>query len=457
MLSEHTRSVAPSIPTSHPMPKGQKVCTAVSKFNRSTFTRAISANFDSRTDLFLKIIFTILLATVCATAQTVTTIHDFGSGQDGDNPQSGVIFDSKGNLFGTAALGGSNGDGTAYELAPPVGGQGQWTETILHQFAGQPDGDTPDSVLTMAFNGRLFGTTQLGGSKNLGSVFALLPPRLTGDPWRERVLYSFGSVPNDGTGPNMGVLAKSGSLLGVTVDGGANRRGTVFQLTPSPDPAAPWSETILYSFAASPDGNFPSSDLIMDGSGNLYGVTLLGGAHNLGAVYRLSPPTLQGGPWTETVLFSFSGPDGSSPFGRLLLDKSGALYGTTSGGGPSQAGTVFMLTPQSGEVWTEQVLYSFSGGADGGSPEAGVIMDQKGRLFGTASTGGTGRLSGGVVFRLDAPTQVGGAWTETVLYSFGGSDGFRPLSRLVPRNGALYGTTSAGGLNGTGTVFQLMP
>jgi uncharacterized repeat protein (TIGR03803 family) len=197
--------------------------------------------------------------------------------------------------------------------------------------------------------------------------------------------------------------------------------------------------------------------LITDSSGNLYGVTLLGGAHNLGAVYRLSPPTLQGGAWTEKVLFSFSGPDGSSPFGRLLLDKSGTLYGTTSGGGPSQAGTVFMLTPQPGDVWTEQVLYSFSGGSDGGSPEAGVIMDQKGSLFGTASNGGTGRLSGGVVFRLDPPMMAGSAWTETVLYSFGGSDGFRPLSRLVPRNGALYGTTSAGGLNGTGTVFQLIP
>ena len=254
----------------------------------------------------------------------------------------------------------------------------------------------------------------------------------------------------------MGLLATSGALLGVTVDGGANRRGTIFQLKPSADGSAPWSETILYSFAASPDGSFPSSDLIMDRSGNLYGVTLLGGAKNLGAVYRLSPPALQGGPWTETVLFSFSGPDGSSPFGRLLLDKNGSLYGTTSGGGASQTGTVFMLTPQSGDVWVEQVLYSFSGGADGGSPEAGVIMDQNGRLFGTASTGGTGRLSGGTVFRLDPPTNVGAAWTETVLYSFGGSDGFRPLSRLVPRNGALYGTTSAGGLNGTGTVFQLI-
>jgi uncharacterized repeat protein (TIGR03803 family) len=434
------------------------VSTAVRSFNTSAHTtRATSTNLKPRIGGLTCIALIVLFAGLCASAQTVSTIHDFGSGPDGDNPQSGVIFDRNGNLFGTAALGGSKGNGAAYQLTPPPGGQGQWTETILHQFSGQPDGATPDSVLTMTANGRLFGTTQLGGSKNLGSVYALVPPRASGDTWKERVLYSFGSSPNDGTGPNMGLLATSNALLGVTVDGGTNRRGTVFQLTPSSDPLASWTETTLYSFAASPDGGFPSSDLVLDSGGNLYGVTLLGGANNLGAVYRLSPPTAQGGTWTETVLFSFSGPDGSSPFGRLLLDKSGALYGTTSGGGTSQAGTVFMLTPQAGDVWTEQVLYSFTGGADGGNPEAGVIMDQNARLFGTASTGGTGTLSGGVVFRLDPPTVVGGAWTETVLHSFGGADGFRPLSRLVPRNGALYGTTSAGGLNGTGTVFKLVP
>jgi uncharacterized repeat protein (TIGR03803 family) len=434
------------------------VSTAGSKFNSFAYsTRTTPANFKSKIDRAMNVVLIVVFAAVCAGAQTVTTIHDFGSGSDGENPQSGVIFDRDGNLYGTAALGGSRGNGAAYQLAPPAGGQGQWTETILHQFAGQPDGATPDSVLTMVANGRLFGTTQLGGSKNLGSVFALVPPRVSGDSWKERVLYNFGSVPNDGTGPNMGVLATSGTLLGVTVDGGANRRGTVFQLAPSANPSDPWTETILYSFAAAPDGGFPSSDLVMDNSGNLYGVTLLGGANNVGAVYRLSPPVSQGAPWTETVLFSFSGPDGSSPFGRLLLDKSGALYGTTSGGGPSQAGTVFKLTPQAGDFWTQEVLYSFSGGSDGGNPEAGVIMGQNGRLFGTASTGGTGTLSGGVVFRLDPPIVVGGAWTETVLKSFGGPDGFRPLSRLVSRNGALYGTTSAGGLNGTGTVFKLVP
>jgi uncharacterized repeat protein (TIGR03803 family) len=130
----------------------------------------------------------------------------------------------------------------------------------------------------------------------------------------------------------------------------------------------------------------------MDREGNLYGVTLLGGANDLGTVYRLTPPTMSGGKWTENVLFSFSGLDGSSPVGRLQFDGNGVLYGTTSGGGASQGGTVFRLTPpeQPGGSWTESVLYAFSGGRDGGSPEAGVIIDNQGRLFGAASTGGSG-------------------------------------------------------------------
>src|ERR1051326_8698623 len=267
-----------------------------------------------------------MLLSVCVLAQTVTTIHDFGSANDGQNPQSGVVFDRNGNIIGTAALGGSNSSGAAYMLTP---NGGQWTETILHQFTGRPDGDTPDSLLTMTPDGRLFGTTQLGGSKNLGSIFVLIPPAVTGDPWRERVLYSFGSVANDGTGPNMSLIKVNSSLFGVTVDGGANRRGTIFQLTPPAGSSRSWIETILYSFASKPDGGFPSSDLVMDKNGNFYGSTLAGGTNDVGTVYRLSPPSASGGAWVETVIHSFTGADGSSPFGHNVVDKTGALLGTT--------------------------------------------------------------------------------------------------------------------------------
>jgi uncharacterized repeat protein (TIGR03803 family) len=188
---------------------------------------------------------------------------------------------------------------------------------------------------------------------------------------------------------------------------------------------------------------------------------LLGGANDLGAVYEVSPPTVRGSPWTETVIFSFSGADGTLPSGRLLLDASGTLYGTTDGGGTGDAGTVFQLaTPVApGEPWTETVLYSFSGGVDGSNPAAGVRMDQKGRLFGTTQHGGNGRpeVSGGVVFALSPPAVPGTEWTQTVLHSFGGPDGFLPTSLLTLRGGKLYGTTSEGGLFGTGTVFVLEP
>ena len=214
----------------------------------------------------------------------------------------------------------------------------------------------------------------------------------------------------------------------------------------------------FYSFTGSGDAAFPSSDLVMDREGNLYGTTLVGGVNDLGAVYQLSPPATEGGTWTETVIFSFSGSDGTLPFGRLQFDQNGLLYGTTSGGGDLQAGTVFQLTPpaEPGTSWIESVLYSFSGGRDGGSPVAGVIIDNKGRLFGTASTGGSGGPDfGGVIFKLTPPQNQGDPWTETVLHSFGGPDGFRSLARLVRRGNGLYGTTSAGGLNGTGTAFVL--
>jgi uncharacterized repeat protein (TIGR03803 family) len=394
----------------------------------------------------------------CAFGQTVTTIHDFGSGPDGENPQSGVIFDQDGHLFGSVALGGISGDGVIYTLTPAGDGV-SWTESILYQFKGRPDGQTPDSILTMSPTGKLFGTTQLGGTKNVGTVFMVIPPAAPGGRGKERILYSFGTISHDGASPNVGLLPGSHGFYGVTSAGGANGRGTIFHLVPASNPADPWIETILHNFAGA-DGAFPSSDLVMDSEGNLYGTTLLGGANDVGTVYRLTPPTMSGGTWTESVLFSFGGPDGSSPFGRLQLDGDDVLYGTTSGGGASQAGTVFRLIApeQPGDSWTESVLYSFSGGRDGGSPEAGVIIGNQGRLIGTASTGGSGGPDfGGVVFVLNPPTVPGGSWTETVLHSFGGPNGFRPLSRLVGRNGAMYGTTSAGGRNGTGTVFVLTP
>ena len=400
----------------------------------------------------------ILLGGTGAFAQTLTTLRDFGTNMDGQNPQAGVAFDQRGHLYGTAALGGDNGNGIVYHLAPPESAGGPWTGSVLHNFEGQPDGAVPVSSLTISPSGRLFGTTEEGGVHNMGTVFGLQPPENPDDSWRERVFYSFGSSATDGVVPNAELLPANPGFYGVTREGGAHGFGTVFLVTPQAG-ATNWSETILYSFAGSGDAAFPSGGLVADQAGNLYGVTLLGGANNLGAVYQLSPPTTEGGLWTETVIFSFSGPDGTLPSGQLQFDQTGALYGTTDGGGSLQEGTVFQLAPSSrpGGSWTQSVLYNFSGGRDGGNPVAGVIINNMGRIFGTASTGGNGPLSGGVIFRLNPPVNQGDPWTETVLHSFGGPDGFRSLSKLVRRSGGFYGTTSAGGLNGTGTVFVLTP
>lgn len=402
-----------------------------------------------------------LMGATYASGQTLTTLYSFAASGDGVDPQAGVVFDQAGNLFGTAAVGGISGaNGIVYELSPPAQPGNPWTETIPTQFRGSPDGKIPECRLNVTPTGRLFGTTLQGGANNLGAAFEMLPPPAPGGRWKEQVIYSFGSSATDGVNPNQGMLAGNRVLYGVTFSGGTSGRGTVFQLAPQPDPKSAWTETILYSFAASGDAAFPSSELVMDKSGNLYGTTTLGGANDLGAVYEVSPPATAGNPWTEQVIFSFNGTNGTLPAGRLLLDASGNLYGTTDGGGASGEGTVFQLAPPvtPGDPWTETVLYSFSGGVDGSNPAAGVVMDKKGRLLGSAQHGGTGNPKvGGVVFELDPPAQSGGPWTETVLHSFSGTDGFLPTSLLTLRKDGIYGTTAQGGLFGTGTVFVLTP
>jgi uncharacterized repeat protein (TIGR03803 family) len=418
--------------------------------------------FFSRLCIAIRIsVTTLFIASACAFAQPVTTIYDFGSqNADGEDPMAGVVFDNNGNLFGTASLGAINGAGTIFALTPLDAAGDSWTERTLYRFHGRPHGDTPECRVIVTSSGSLFGTTWMGGANNLGTVFATFPPNAPGAAWTQRILYNFGNFSDDGVNPNAGLLAAPGKFYGVTSGGGAAGRGTIFQLTPPDNPADVWNETILYSFTAGGDAAFPSSELVMDKNGKLYGTTLQGGVNNLGAVYQLSPPAVAGQGWTETVIYSFNGPDGTLPGGALLIDAGGAIFGTTDGGGDGQEGTVFKLDPpaRAGDAWTETVLYSFSGGRDGGNPFAGVTMDNRGRLFGAAQTGGSGGPDfGGVLFRLDPPTVAGGAWTETVLHSFGGPNGFRPTSPLVFRNGKFYGTTAQGGRFGVGTVFVLNP
>ena len=202
----------------------------------------------------------ILLGGTGAFAQTLTTLHDFGANRDGQNPQAGVVFDQQGNLYGTRHRRRER-KRHCLQLDSAEGGGAPWTESVLHKFAGQPDGAVPVCALTIFSSGRLFGTTEEGGAHNMGTVFGLQPPENPGDSWRERVLYSFGSSATDGVVPNAELLPANPGFYGVTREGGAHGFGTVFLMTPPAGGGTNWSETILYSFAGSGDAAFPSGGL----------------------------------------------------------------------------------------------------------------------------------------------------------------------------------------------------
>src|ERR1022692_2790827 len=369
-------------------------------------------------------------------------LHSFANDRvDGNNPYSSLIFDAAGNLYGTTVGGGPSGDGTVFELTPGAGGT--WTEKVLHSFSGGADGTHPYAGLIFDAAGNLYGTTDLGGAYGYGTVFELTPA--AGGTWTEKVLHNFNNEGTDGIerlGPL--IIDAAGNLYGTTYQGGAyNSYGTVFELTPAA--GGTWTEKVLHSFGNGTDGLIPYGGLIFDAAGNLYGTTGYGGTNDLGTVFELTPAA--GGTWTEQVLHSFgSGTDGAYPYAGLIFDGAGNLYGTTSGGGTAH-GTLFELTPAGGGTWTEQVLHNFGNGTDGAEPLASLIFDGAGNLYGTTSYGGS--YGGGTVFRFNAQGEV-------LLYSFSGTDGERPVAELILDGGGnLYGTTSGGGSEGEGTVFEI--
>jgi uncharacterized repeat protein (TIGR03803 family) len=266
----------------------------------------------------------------------------------------------------------------------------------------------------------------------------------------ETALYSFDGV--DGGYPYGGVVFDaSGNLYGTTYQGGAYGYGAVFELSPSG--SGQWTETVIHSFNFDVDGVLPCAGLIFDGAGNLYGTTHGGGMYGYGIVFQLTPAG--DGNWNETVLHNFDETDGSDPYSPLIFDSSGNLYGTTAYGGASRGGVVFQLSEDQNGCWNESVLHSFSGsGSDGAYPFSPLVLDATGNVYGTTSVGGGDNL--GTVFELTP--QAGGNWSEAILYSFSGGDGANPYGGLVSADGGkLYGTTSAGGKYTYGTIFQLTP
>jgi uncharacterized repeat protein (TIGR03803 family) len=389
------------------------------------------------------------------------------NGTNGADPYCTLARDSAGNLYGTTYDGGAVGapyglDGTVFELSPGTGGT--WTETVLYNFGSVAgDGIIPLGGVVLDSKGNLYGTTTQGGANGQGTVYEISPG--TGGTWTEKILYSFGATGTDAENPRRGSLLfdEAGNLYGTTVDGGANGVGTVFEL--SPGTGGTWTEKILYSFGAtSTDAAGPSAGLVWDAAGNLYGTTGSGGANSgAGTVYELSPGT--GGTWTEKVLHSFAdnGVDGTTPLDTPVFDPLGNLYGTAYNYGPSGSlGIVWELTPSADGAWSEQVLHGFTGTlqGDGDYPFGGLVLDANGNLYGATSSGGF--AGEGIVFEL---SPAAGGWKETILYGFAtilsGNiwDSHVPEATLIlAPDGNLYGTASSGGNNSfgqDGTVFEI--
>jgi uncharacterized repeat protein (TIGR03803 family) len=414
----------------------------------------------------------VLVFSVARTAAQETIVLTY-DGKNGAGSAVTMVADKAGNLYGTTNYGGAsgsacngNGCGTVFEL---VRGGGKYTYKIIHNFGSGTDGQLPNAQLTVDANGNLYGDTYQGGTNGFGAIFTM--HRNTTGKWAEKVIYNF-TGGGDGSGPQATLaLDGAGNLYGTASGGGIVSSsctvlvgcGTVFKLTRGSN--GQWSETTLYQFAGTPDGWFPLAGLVIAKDGNLYGTTDGGGVNGVGTVYSLKRAH---GVWSEIILHSFNldGTDGAFPVVGLTADSAGNLYGpainggsTLSGCGGVGCGVIFELAAP---TWTEKILYSFTGGNDGGGPATNLIFDGSGNLYSTDAYGGTsgtgcGGLGCGVVFELK-PNGSGG-WSESTIHDFGlGSDGYLPYGGVIfGADGNLYGTTYQGGTNNLGVVFKLVP
>jgi uncharacterized repeat protein (TIGR03803 family) len=366
------------------------------------------------------------VTTQSAHARTFTVLHNFAGFPDGASPFGGLIRDKSGNLYGTTLNGGAdNYYGTVFKLS-------KGNETILYSFTGGADGADPWTGLVRDGAGNLYGTTNAGGTGG-GVVFKVNTSGV------ETVLHTFNGGTTDGCAPyGPLILDKAGNLYGTTSGCGAFNGGTVFKVSKA------GTETVLHNFAGgSSDGQMPAinTGVLMDAVGNLYGFTELGGASDNGVVYKLSKSG------KLTLLHSFAGgtSDGARPYGTPVMDKLGNLYGTTYEGGQYSVGVVFKLS-KTGKL---TLLHTFViGSSDGENPEAGVILDATGNLYGDTVAGGA--FNAGTVFK------VSKAGAETVLHSFNAADGIDPAGVLIQDAlGNLYGTAPSGGSSIYGTVWKL--
>lgn len=374
---------------------------------------------------------------------------------NGYQPYAGLVADSAGNLYGTTFGGGPGDQGEVFRLSPPLPGQTAWNQTVLLSF-NRANGSGPFATLIFDKAGNLYGTTVSGGAHNAGEVFELSPPAAGQTLWTETVLYSFNSE-TGGYEPSGGLLLDgSGNLFGTARYGGPSDYGLVFELSPPASGQTAWTSSVLLNFNWANGAN-PNGALIADAAGDLYGTTVYGGAVGNGVVFELSPPSVGQTVWTETLITSFGGANGSVPWAGLVADSVGNLFGTTIYGGTTNQGTVFELSPPAaGQAsWTQTELHLFDT-ADGSNPKAGLYQDGEGNLYGTTTAGGV--HDSGALFELTPPPAGQTGWAETVLFSFKKAKGSFPSGALIAdAAGNLYGTTADGGTSDQGVVFRLKP
>jgi uncharacterized repeat protein (TIGR03803 family) len=389
----------------------------------------------------------VLAASPLADAQTFTVLYSFaGYPTDGAGPGAGLLMDASGNLYGTTAFGGKVngahcgssgyiGCGTVFKLDT------NGVETVLHNFTGADGANASSNLITDAY-GNLYGTTANGGNlqdcggdgiAGCGVVF-----ELSGE--EETVLHRF-TGGADGAFPQAGlVMDASGALYGTALEGGSVGGGVVFKLVGK-------KETVLHSFTGGKDGDGPASSLLLDATGNLYGTDAAGGDTDCGCgvVFKLAGKHL-------SVLHSFKGtPDGAEPIAGVIMDAEGNLYGTTDDGGESyNAGTVFELSPSGKERILHRFRANYHVQHDGIKPDAAVVRDAQGNLYGTTEEGGPNGY--GVVFEITPDGK------ETILHNFCSgdcSDGASPNGLIMDAQGNLYGTNFGGGVNRKGTIFKI--
>jgi uncharacterized repeat protein (TIGR03803 family) len=390
------------------------------------------------------LLFAIALSLTTAMAATTDVIFSFDE-DEGEYPDSDLETDSAGNIYGTTVLGGDFGGGTVFQLSPTPNG---WVHTVLYSFTGGADGGEPYKGVTLDRHGNLYGTAVTGGSGSCeGGCGVVYKLSNTGGTWTQTVIHAF-SGGDDGSGPGARVTVDGvGNVYGMTPTGGAYGLGTIYRI------ASNGTFKVLHAFTGGTDGATGSAGRMIWRGGRLYGAATVGGSHGSGVVFEFNPSG--DGDRDLKTIYAFRGqPDGSFPYGALLFDRSGNIYGTTYYGGANGIGAVYKLSPRPVGEWDEEVIYSFQEEPDGNSPISNLVFDRSGNLYGTTSEGGLGT---GTIFKLSPVAK--GSWIETVVHAFEGPpDGaYAYNGMVVDKFGNFYGATVYGGEEDDGSVYQFTP